>query len=855
MTLYDWQLPHAERLRAALLDYNVAADGSDTGVGKMYIACHVAKSMGRDLFVLCPKAIVPEWERVAQLFGVPCTAVNYERIRTGKTPHGHWDPHKKAFTWTLHPGRLLVFDEAHACGGMLVKGKATMNARMLIAARRQNLMVLLSSATLIANPLKAYAIGYVLGLHQIGNFWKWATKHEVRKGYFGMEWSPSKARAEVIMGNIRAEIGPKFQRIRKADVPGFPENQVIPTLVSSVNRPDLIGEYGVDARMAVELEKVPAIVDLAEDLVGEGHSVVIFINFRATLAALQEKFPKADSIHGAQHHDDRQRAINSFQQNATNKHVLLVMAQAGGTGLSLHDTQGRPRAALICPGYNATEFLQVLGRIHRAGSLSPAVNYVLCAEGVPVERRIRDRLEAKLNNLASLNDHDLAGIDLPTGGADANPVPAHADQCDGGGSPESVLPSGDPHNPHGSGSPGPGVGAAGGAGVGGVGPGAGAGQLIMTTQPAHTERKHARCSPSKLKNLSICPSYRPEVREEVHPVTLRGTIMHEALETGNDSALLPEEVPLVQMCRDFVAEELATCEKVVDEVHLKTHDPDVQGFVDRLILFPRNAAGRRKASIRDYKMGFNLVDGPDVNLQAISYVVGTFLKYEDVDEVDFAFLLPRLDVVLQHTFKRSDLPELKLLLSTVANRVREQDGKVFSPDADNCLYCGRKADCPALGAKMLQVVKGYNEDNLPLPTQAHSSQITSPEEMARALNAATIAEKWADSVRAHALAMRVELGQEIPGYTLVERQGKRTITNPVVAWTVAQGFGVTQEEFLAAATLSVPSLEDAVKSKVEKGKAKRAQEFTDTLSDLNAITRGAPYLVLQKDKKKAALNG
>lgn len=887
--LYDWQKPSAEAIRTALLTHGVVADASDTGTGKTYKVLAVAKILARPVAVVCPKAVIPEWRRLAGIFSVPCEVINYEMVRTGKTHLGRWAVKGKVFEWTLPPNSLLIFDEAHNCGG-----QKTQNSKLLIAARRQKLPTALLSATLIANPLKAYAIGYALRLHNLTDYWNWAARHGVKKGFFGMEWKP--ANPEPIMQKIREAIGPRFTRIRKADVPNFPQNQIVPTYVDTESNPDLeqlVGDYSVAARQIVELAKVPSIGAMAEDLVEAGHNVVIFVNFVATLEALRERFPQAGIIRGGQGSTERSEAINRFQHNA--EPVLLVMSQAGGTGLSLHDLNGRPRAALISPGWSAVEFLQVLGRIHRAGSLSPALNYVLFAPTVPVERRIRNQLEQKLHNLASLNDHDLeahnpashpvnlGGSVQETGGTAANTEPVHQDQP--AGNPPSNQPASDSEcgNPR-SCTNGEDVAAHAGTestGAGGVTASgrpdqsgirhekgdfvmSGQQQSSTAVQVVHAERKHARSSPSKLKNLEICPSYVPE-QGTPHPVTLRGTAMHEALETGNDSALdvadpatgerPTTERDLVAMVREYIEAEKAAyaITTTVDEVHLKTQDPDVQGFVDRIMFGPRTSDGKRKAYIRDYKFGYNVVDHPKINPQAIAYSVGVFLKWPDVDEVNFSFMIPRCDAILEHTFLRRELPEMQLRIATIAERVRKFAGKQFNKVAENCLYCDRKAECPAVTDTSLVIANKYNDDEkLALPTEFHSSLITEPAQMAKALNAATVVEKWVESVRRHAIALRLEVGVEIPGYQLVERQGKRTIADTVKAFEIAKEFGVTEQEYIAAADISLPTLEKAIAARTEKGKAKKVQEFNDRLLDESAVIRGQPFHVLQKERKKAA---
>lgn len=914
MQLFNWQQKSAADMVSALNLYRVVADGSDTGTGKMYKACAVARSLGKALVVVCPKAVVPEWRNVAELFGVIAHVYNYEKVRSKKGcgAVGHWSVPGKVYTWTLPPTAILCFDEAHNCGG-----QKTQNSKLLIAAKRQGIPTILSSATLMANPLKGYAIGYALGLHKLTDFWTWAARHDVKQGVWGMEWAPGwkihmedsiaqanarKVRQTQIMENIRKEMGAKFTRIRKADVPGFPQNQIVPVFCDTTEMPDLVSDYSMEARQFVELEKVSAIAERTTELVEEeGMSVAIFVNFKATLDALHQIFPDAAVIRGGQTETERTTHRNRFQQNATP--VILIMAQAGGTGLSLHDLHGRPRAAIISPGWSAVEFLQVLGRIHRAGALSPAVNYVLFASGVPVERRIRTRLEQKLKNLETLNDYDLESPNA-TGAAP------------GGASPEQAAPGHDA-NEHpvaqGAGSGQAAVpGHHGGADAHGTGEGAGGGEhqaaapaqvlplpaptlqgeagqlktsaglesltsINMTTQQnapvpntpgQHGERKHARCSPSKLKNLEICPSYESDNSGPVHPITLRGTAMHEALETGDDSKLDPidtfnpngesrVEHNLVQMVRDYIEAEKEAygVTEVVDEIHLKTQDPDVQGFVDRIMFGPLTPGStRRKAYVRDYKFGFNLVDVPSINPQAIAYTVGIFLKYEDVDEVHFAFMIPRQDAILEHTFTRAELPTLQLRVATIAERVRKFSGQHFNVVEENCLYCGRKASCPKLHEKALVIANAYNEDaQLPLPAEFHSSLITDPVQMAKALNAVTVLEKWCESVRSHALKLRLDVGIEIPGWTLTERSGKRSVINPTAAFDLAVQYGVSDEEFMAACTVSLADLEKAVEAHAPKGqKAKKAQEFVDALVDQNAASRGNPYFLLTKERKKKA---
>src|SRR6185503_6643846 len=90
--LRPWQLRPANRLLEILRQNDSALDGSDTGVGKTYIAVAVALALDLPTLVVCPKISISAWRHVAENhFNDKLSIANYESIRTGKTPYGHWD--------------------------------------------------------------------------------------------------------------------------------------------------------------------------------------------------------------------------------------------------------------------------------------------------------------------------------------------------------------------------------------------------------------------------------------------------------------------------------------------------------------------------------------------------------------------------------------------------------------------------------------------------------------------------------------------------------------------------------------------------------------------------------------------
>lgn len=435
--LYDYQRPSARAIIGALQTYGSALDGSDTGAGKTAVAIAAAAQLKLRLFVVCPKAIIPGWQKLARYFGVECTAINYESLKTGNTPHGKWEkipgPKNKTieqWTWTIDPATtLLCIDEAQRC-----KNPKSQNAEMLIRAKEQGFKILAMSATVATNPLEMKAVGYTLGLfNNPGGFFKWIFANGCYKGRFGLEFSGGKEHIQKIHHEIYGT--GKGSRIRVNEVPGFPETLIIPEVldfngasieiqrayddmhealsrldeVEAKDRQNVILTEILRARQRSELLKVPTIVDMVNDAIDEGMSVGIFVNFDETLKQLAAKLKTSCTIHGGQSGDrgaiERQANIDAFQADRERK--IICNIRAGGIGVSLHDVRGEfPRLALIMPTYSGQDLIQCFGRVRRAGGLSKSIQKVLFALGT-IEEKAAQAVQDKIANIETLNDGDI----------------------------------------------------------------------------------------------------------------------------------------------------------------------------------------------------------------------------------------------------------------------------------------------------------------------------------------------------------------------------------------------------------------------------------------------------------------
>ena len=429
-TLFDWQIFHAKVLMTSLLNHGYAKDGSDTGTGKTFVALYLAKKMGLVPFVLCPKSVVPSWKDTMLSYGYEPSdqhAYTYEKMIRGSTEF--YDGSK----WLLNPKKaLVIFDEDHRC-----KGNKSKNAKMMIAAKRAGLNILCLGATSCTNPTEMRALGYVLDLHDDKGWWRWSLKNGCKRGLFGgLEFKGSKAVLKRLHDHIYKN-GARGSRIKIADLPpgAFPNSNIIAQGYDISGRSDidliysdlkaeltaLEGKKYTDtdnplvaqlrARQEIELLKVPLFEELARDAYESGNSVAIFVNFRETMEVLLRRLAglcEIRMIHGGQTETERELQCLGFQNDAAR--IMICTIQAGGTGVSLHDINGNhPRVSLISPTFSAIDFKQTLGRIHRAGAKSPAVQKIVFAEGT-VEMRVCKLVKRKLDNLDLINDDELNPI-------------------------------------------------------------------------------------------------------------------------------------------------------------------------------------------------------------------------------------------------------------------------------------------------------------------------------------------------------------------------------------------------------------------------------------------------------------
>lgn len=448
--LLPFQKPHLNKLFNAYLSKNCIGDFSDTGCGKSYIAIALAKLAHVKPFIVCPKSVITVWEGVCKLFGCEFYGIsNYELLKNckhfvadlEKTNCPYVDKIKTViktrkgtktiidFVFQFPEDCLIILDEAHRC-----KNYKSMTSRLLLSIHDTGRKLLLLSATLADKLVCFKPFGVVFGFYNKQNEFKVWMRRQLKEEAKNNLEEYLKDKNDCEMYIIHKHLFPNFgARMRIKELGNqFPENQIVAScyylknyekinelyeiineamehLKDAETRASGLAEL-IYARQRIELLKIPIFLDLIREGIENDFSVVVFVNYVETLERLMSELNVKCVIRGEQSQEERQENIQNFQDNK--EHIILAMIQAGSVGISLHDLHGRKRMAIISPTWNCTDLKQSLGRIHRAGAKSKAVQKIVyCAK--TYEEQVCEIMNRKLTTLATLNDGDLAGPNYP----------------------------------------------------------------------------------------------------------------------------------------------------------------------------------------------------------------------------------------------------------------------------------------------------------------------------------------------------------------------------------------------------------------------------------------------------------
>ena len=180
----------------------------------------------------------------------------------------------------------------------------------------------------------------------------------------------------------------------------------------------------VDAQHAgAPASKIDVLVTMLNELVGEGHSALVFSQFTGFLDRVQDRLD-TESISYVRldgRTRDRGAVIERFRSGAAR--VFLISLKAGGFGLNLTEAD---YCFVLDPWWNPAAEAQAVDRAHRIGQQRPVMVYRLVAKDTIEEKVMalkarKERLVAAVLSDDALGASDLGAdeireiLELPTG--------------------------------------------------------------------------------------------------------------------------------------------------------------------------------------------------------------------------------------------------------------------------------------------------------------------------------------------------------------------------------------------------------------------------------------------------------
>jgi hypothetical protein len=375
---------------------------------------------------------------------------------------------------------------------------------------------------------------------------------------------------------------------------------------------------------------------------------------------------------------------------------------------------------------------------------------------------------------------------------------------------------------------------------------------------AHTERAHAKLSPSASKRWMECPgSIRlSEGIEQTSSIfadegTAAHTLAEHCLSNGYNAERFAEwwidirtkdararfvesvngeprdEYGMFQV-DDEMVEGVQTYLDYIRGMKGSEDEMDVEfrfdlqhisegmfGTGDCVIYQPR----MRRLIVVDFKYGRGVPVDPESNPQLLCYGLGALKRHGNrpVTTIMLAIVQPRCNhpkgPIREWTTNALDLLDFEVDLRDAAEQTQKSDAPLKA--GDWCGFCPAAATCPALRAKSVEMA------GLEFEAEGAPPEGMTPEELSGVLEEVGIVEKWCIRVKkfAHDLALG---GGSVPGWKLVDKRAIRKWKSDDEAAKLLQlEYGLSDEDVFIKKMKSPAQLEPLMpgKNKDLRGKA------------------------------------
>ena len=164
-----------------------------------------------------------------------------------------------------------------------------------------------------------------------------------------------------------------------------------------------------DKNAGIPSAKLDALMEMLDDVVAEGHRVLVFSQFTRYLALARARLDAAGIRHAYLDGStrNRQRVIDAFRGG--DAPVFLISLKAGGFGLNLTEAD---YVVLLDPWWNPATEAQAVDRVHRIGQDKQVMVYRLVSRGTIEEKVMALKAEKAALFAGVMSDAGAAGTGL-----------------------------------------------------------------------------------------------------------------------------------------------------------------------------------------------------------------------------------------------------------------------------------------------------------------------------------------------------------------------------------------------------------------------------------------------------------
>lgn len=310
---------------------------------------------------------------------------------------------------------------------------------------------------------------------------------------------------------------------------------------------------------------------------------------------------------------------------------------------------------------------------------------------------------------------------------------------------------------------------------------------------AQIKKTHAKLSASGAERWLNCPGSiklsegMPEQPESA--AALEGTKAHECLEflLREGSTLLTQSAKN-KLAKDYpdemIEHALAAARHIVKQTVLSKSELLIEVPVDMSFISEDMGGTLDSArveqfgtlTVTDFKYGYKEVS-PVNNPQLIIYALGIAHKYRyNFQNIVLEIIQPRGGGISTHTLTISELYDWVPIFDLGASLTQEKDPQLKA--GKWCHFCKARAVCPELSTKAL--AEARVDFSTPIKNEIALPPIKgiAPDVLGKTLQGIEKLEHWIEAVKDYAFN-ELRAGTEIPGYKLVQKQGRRKWGNDV----------------------------------------------------------------------------